>query len=56
MNEATPEQIASAITTVIVLISQAAAIFGKPAMIEKIKIISLIWDFIAANYGKAKNK
>lgn len=56
MHDITPEQAAGAITTLMVLLSQIAAILGKPEIIKGVRILSLIWDAMAANYGKAKNK
>ena len=35
--------------------SQMAALFGKPKIVQKIGIVSQLFDILAGNYGKAKN-
>lgn len=49
-------EIIATVSTGVVIASQAAAAFGKPALVEKFRILSLIIDFIAGNWGKSKNR
>lgn len=37
------------------LMSQVAALIGKPKIVEAIKPLSMLVDLLAGNYGKAKN-
>lgn len=54
--EITAEQGIALVTAVMALLSQIAAILGKPEFIKGARVLSVIWDALAANYGKAKNK
>jgi len=41
---------------ILVVVSQGAAIFGKPAIVAAIKPISALFDVLAGNYRKAQNQ
>ena len=44
------------VTTAMVVLSQVAALIGVPGWVTKVKVANVIWNAVAANYGKAKNK
>jgi len=49
------ETIAIIVTSLIAFLTQVAAALGKPEFIEKVGVVSKVWDALAGNYGKAKN-
>lgn len=48
--------IIATVSTVVVAVSQGAALFGKPKIVEKLTLLSAFLDLLAGNYGKAKNR
>lgn len=40
---------------VLAVLPHAAALFGLPSWLSKIKAVQLIFDIVAGNYGLAKN-
>jgi hypothetical protein len=54
------EQIGLVVTSLLVFLTQLAALLGKPIWVERLgavgKAINGLLDLITGNYGKAKNK
>lgn len=48
--------VAAIIAAGLYLASHGAALLGKPSWVARIKLLSIAFDAIVANYGKAKNK
>jgi hypothetical protein len=51
-----PETIFTGAGVVLAVMPHVAALFGAPAWLSKIKAIQAVYDVLAGNYFKAKNK
>jgi hypothetical protein len=41
---------------VLVALTQIAAAFGRPKIVDKVQVVSKIFNLLVGNYGKARNK
>lgn len=44
------------VPVVLYALSHIAALFGKPKLVQDIKVASAVVDVLSANYGKSANK
>ena len=49
-------EVAETVGVIIAALTQIASSFGKAKILHHIGVLDSLWDVIAGNYGKAKNK